>query len=127
MNQVECRTWSFLVSVRQDVKQRAVRVDAGHGRFAVPIIDEALGSCNSFEYRRRSRIGPLGWRISVEMAADDENPLTAIRVGDIEKGQSGTVICQRSVTDVIIERAGLGAGRHVESDEPCHLEGTAPG
>src|SRR2546428_719306 len=83
-------------------------------RLAVPVVDEALRRSDAFEH---------GVRGSRQMAADDECPLAAVRVGDPDHEQPGPDVSR--VADVVV-RQGECAGSHSETHEACHRVAAAP-
>src|SRR5260370_24491286 len=81
---------------------------------AVPVVDEALRCSDAFEH---------GIRGSVDMTADDECPLAAVRVGDAHYEQARTDVC--GVPDVVMLQRERAVG-DLEPDERRHLIRAAP-
>ena len=78
--------------VGNDMERRPVGVAGGRRRrLAVPVVHEALRSRDPLE----DRVG-----CSNEMAADDENPLRAIRVTDAKNHEARPVVGR--VADVVV-------------------------
>src|SRR5712692_424173 len=92
------------------VERRPVGVSRRSRRcFAIPVIHEALRCSDAFEH---------GIRGSVDMTADDECPLAAVRVGDAHYEQSRTDVC--GVPDVVMLQRERAVG-DLEPDERRHL------
>src|SRR6266852_2480667 len=87
----------IIVAVGQDMEHSAISINSGHRRHSVPVCDETLRRCNSFEYC----FGCCWWTGSGKVAAYNQAPLAAIRVTDAENHKAPAIVCQSAVPDVI--------------------------
>ena len=86
------RVTLLVLFIRGDhVEQCTVAVHPRDRRRAVPVIDEPLRCRNPLEERVWRPSGP-GRRIAGKVAADYEDPFTAIRIGNAQKRQPCAVV-----------------------------------
>src|SRR4029077_3968202 len=109
-----CHLWLVLFFSKQ-VEERPGRVCRARGPprwHAIPVVHKRLGCGDSLEYGRGRRIGPLGWRIAIQMTADRKDSSAAIVVRDAKNRQPSSIVGQGAVADIVAQDTRLVSRRH---------------